>query len=71
VTAPQGSSIVNTATVDSDGNDPTPGNSSGSATVLIGPGVGASIPAVPTASGWALLMLAMILGVLAVTRLRF
>ncbi|HEV7764079.1 MAG TPA: DUF11 domain-containing protein [Thermoanaerobaculia bacterium] len=66
VTAPEGSSIVNTATVDSDETDPTPTDATDTATV----GVGANVAGVPTASEWALLMLAMMLAAFAVIRLR-
>jgi uncharacterized repeat protein (TIGR01451 family) len=58
--------IVNTATVDSDETDPTPANASATATVTIA----AAAADVPTASTWALLMLAMMLGALAVKKVR-
>jgi uncharacterized repeat protein (TIGR01451 family) len=64
VTAPEGTIIVNTATADSDQTDPTP--ASGAATVA----VGAAAVAIPTAGGWGLLALAMMLGVVAVVRMR-
>jgi uncharacterized repeat protein (TIGR01451 family) len=66
VTAGEGTPIVNTATVDSTEVDPTPANASATATVI----VGASIAGVPTASEWALVMLAMMLATLALMRLR-
>jgi uncharacterized repeat protein (TIGR01451 family) len=64
VTAPEGAVIVNTATADSDETDPTP--PSGTATVA----VGAAAVAIPTAGGWGLLALVMMLGVVAVVRMR-
>lgn len=64
VTAPNGATIVNTATVVSSETDPTPANSA-TATVA----VGAGIAGIPTASEWALLMLAMMLAMFAVVRL--
>lgn len=63
VTAPSGASIVNTAAVDSDESTPV---ASAPATVA----VGAALAAIPTASSWALLALAMMLGTLAIVRLR-
>lgn len=66
VTALEGAVIVNTATVDSDESDPTALDASGAATVT----VTANIAGIPTASGWALLALAMMLGTLAVVKLR-
>ncbi len=57
--------VGNTATVTS-ANESAPGNESATATVT----VAADIAGIPTASGWALLALAMMLGTLAVMRLR-
>jgi uncharacterized repeat protein (TIGR01451 family) len=57
--------IVNTATVDSTETDPTPLDTSATATVALA----AAVPGVPTASAWALLMLALMLGAVAVLRL--
>jgi uncharacterized repeat protein (TIGR01451 family) len=64
VTASEGAVIVNTATADSDETDPTP--ASGAATVT----VGAAVAGIPTAGEWGLLALAMMLGVVALTKLR-
>ena len=64
VTASEGAVIVNTATADSDETDPTPASDSATVTV------GAAAVAIPTASEWGLLALAMMLGVVAFTRLR-
>ncbi len=58
--------IVNTATVDSTEDDPTPANATATATVA----VGATIAGVPTASTWALLAMAMMLATLAAMKLR-
>ena len=64
VTASEGTVIVNTATAASDGTDPTP--ASGAATVT----VGAAVAGIPTAGEWGLLALAMMLGVVALMKLR-
>jgi uncharacterized repeat protein (TIGR01451 family) len=65
VNAPDGTSIVNTASADSDETDPSPANATDTAAVV----VGAATTDIPTASEWALLMLAMMLAAFAVIRL--
>ena len=64
VTASEGAVIVNNATADSDETDSTPASDTATVTV------GAAAVGIPTAGGWGLLALGMMLGVLAVTRLR-
>jgi uncharacterized repeat protein (TIGR01451 family) len=66
VTANPGTVIINTATIDSTETDPTPLNATASATVT----AAAATAGIPTASEWALLMMAMMLGMLALVRLR-
>jgi uncharacterized repeat protein (TIGR01451 family) len=66
VTAPDGATLINTASVDSTETDPTPANAIDTATVT----VGAGLAGVPTASEWALLLLALSLAMFAVVRLR-
>jgi uncharacterized repeat protein (TIGR01451 family) len=69
VTATSGT-VSNTATVTTDTDDGTPGNNSGSSPAIpVTPGA-AQGAAIPTMSEWALLALAMMLGLVAVARMR-
>ena len=69
VTATSGT-VANTATVTADTDDGTPGNNSGTSPAIpVTPGA-AQGAAIPTMSEWALLALAMMLGLAAVARMR-
>jgi uncharacterized repeat protein (TIGR01451 family) len=64
VTASEGAVIINTATADSDETDQSPASDTATVTV------GAALVAIPTAGGWALLLMVMMLGMVAVVKLR-
>lgn len=69
VTATSGT-VTNTATVTADTDDGTPGNNSGTSPALPVTPAAAQGAAIPTMSEWALLALAMLLGLAAIARMR-
>jgi len=69
VTATSGT-VTNTATVTADTDDGTPGNNSGTSPAIPVTSAPAQGAAIPTMSEWALLALAMMMGLAAVARMR-
>jgi uncharacterized repeat protein (TIGR01451 family) len=66
VTAVNGATIVNTASATADEGDPSPANATDAATVT----VATAVQAIPTASEWGLLLLAMAMALFALARMR-